>query len=204
MPMRSSPPNRSATQAVNQHSGGDSGIGMIREVIRSTEDGQRPVAEELIDVPTGFNDGRHHDVKQRVEAGDRVLGGVGLGERGEIANVDEHHCHFAALPGEDIVTLLKQPRRQGRVDVSPERSLKPLSLSQSRLHAVERRSQRAQVVVLNDRQALAVVTGRNTFSAFFEIANGLQGGCETTAPTVIGTPKPIVNAHRDHPKRTGS
>ena len=88
---------------------------------------------------------------KRVEPGDGVLGGVGLGERGEVADVDEHHRHLAALPGEDIVTLLKQSRRQDWVDVGPERRLKSLPLSQSRLHAVERRRQRAEIVVLNHR-----------------------------------------------------
>ena len=108
---------------------------------------------------------------KRVEAGDGVLGGVRLGERGEVADVDEHHRHLAALTGEHVVTLLEQPRRQGRVDVGPERRLKSLPLSQSRLHAVERRRQRAEVIVLNHRQALAVVAGRNTFGSFGEVAN---------------------------------
>jgi hypothetical protein len=49
-----------------------------------------------------------------------------------------------------------------------------LPLSQARLHAVERRRERSKVIVLNHRQALAVVTGRNTFSSFGEVANGLQ------------------------------
>jgi len=40
----------------NQNSGGGSGIGMIRKVIRSAEDGQRPVTEELVDVPTGVDE----------------------------------------------------------------------------------------------------------------------------------------------------
>ena len=124
---------------------------MIGEVIRSAEDGQCPVTEELVDVPTGVDDGRHYNLEQRVEAGDRVLGGIGLGERGEVAHVDEHHGDFAALTGEDVVTLLKQPRRQDWVDVGPERRLKSLPLSQSRLHAVERRRQRAEIVVLNHR-----------------------------------------------------
>ena len=162
-------------EAVNQHSGGHRGVGMIGEVVRGAEDGQRAVAEELVDMPTGIDDGRHDDLEQRVEAGDGVLGGVGLGERGEVADVDEHHRHLAALTGEHVVTLLKQPRRQGGVDVGAERGLKSLPLSQTRLHAVERRRQRTEVIVLNHRQALAVVTGRNTFSSFGEVANGPQG-----------------------------
>ena len=47
----------------------------------------------------------------------------GLGEWGEVADVDEHHCHFATLTGEDIVTLLKQAGRQGGVDIGAERAL---------------------------------------------------------------------------------
>ena len=132
-------------------------------------------------MPTGVDDGGHHDLEQRVEAGDRVLGGVGLGERGEVADVDEHHRHFAALTGEDIVALLKQPRRQGRVDVGAERGLKSLPLSQTRLHPVKRGRQRTEVIVLNHRQALAVIAGRDTFSSFGEVANGLQGRRERGA-----------------------
>ena len=30
-----------------------------------------------------------------------------FGERGEVADVDEHHRHLAALTGEHIVTLLQ-------------------------------------------------------------------------------------------------
>ena len=63
-------------------------------------------------MPTGVDDGRHHDLEQGVEPGDGVLGGVRLGERREVADVDEHHRHLAALPGEDVVSLLEQPRRQ--------------------------------------------------------------------------------------------
>ena len=51
-------------QAVNQHSGVQRRIGMIRKVVRSAEDGQRAVAEELVDMPTGIDDGRHHDLEQ--------------------------------------------------------------------------------------------------------------------------------------------
>ena len=161
-------------ETVNQHRGGHRGVGMIGEVVRGAEDGQRAVAEELVDVPTGVDDGRHHDLEQGVEPGDGVLGGVRLGERGEVADVDEHHRHLAALTGEHVVTLLEQPRRQGGVDVGAERRLKSLPLSQTRLHAVERRRQRTEVIVLNHRQALAVVAGRNTFGSFGEVANGSQ------------------------------
>ena len=51
-------------ESVNQHSGGHRGVGMIREIVRGAEDGQRAVAEELVDVPTGVDDGRHHDLEQ--------------------------------------------------------------------------------------------------------------------------------------------
>ena len=66
-------------------------------------------------MTTGVHDGRHHDLEQRVEARDRVFGGIRLGERGEVADIDEHNCHLAALTGEHIITLLKQPcRKRGR------------------------------------------------------------------------------------------
>ena len=68
-----------------------------------------------------------------------------------VADVHEHHRHFAAFPGKHVITLLKQPRRQGGIDIRPERRVKALPLSQSRLHAIERRRQRPEVVVLHDR-----------------------------------------------------
>jgi len=58
-------------------------------------------------VPAGVHDGRHDDLEHGVEARDRVLGGVRLGERGEVADVDEHHRHLAALTGEDVITLFE-------------------------------------------------------------------------------------------------
>ena len=176
MPIRSAPPNRSATRRSNHHRGGHRGVGVIRQLVRGAEDRQRAVAEELVDMPTGVDDGRHHDLEQSVEAGHGVLGGVGLGERGEVADVDEHHRHLAALTGEDVVALLEQPRRQTRVDVGAERRLKSLPLSQTGLHPVERRGQRTEIVVLNHRQTLAVVACRNTFSS-------LRRGRESVAGT---------------------
>jgi hypothetical protein len=50
-----------------------------------------------------------------------------------------------------------------------------LPLSQTRLHAVERRRQRTEVVVLNHRQPLTVVASRNTLGSLGEVANGFQG-----------------------------
>ena len=96
-------------------------------------------------------------------------------------------------PGEDVVTLLEQPRRQGGVDVGPERRLKSLPLSQTRLHAVERRRQRTQVVVLNHRQTLAEVAGRNTFGSSARSRMGCRDG-ENPRPTLIGTANTSANA----------
>ena len=132
-------------------------------------------------MPTGVDDSGHDNLKQSVEARDRVLGGVRLSERGEITNVDEHHGDLASLTSEHVITLLEQPRRQNRVDVGPECALKPLPLSQTRLHAIERRGQGAKVVVLHNWQPLAIVPCRNTFGTFGEIANGLQRRRESEA-----------------------
>ena len=73
------------------------------------------------------------------------------------------------------VALLEQPRRKHRIDVGAERPLKSLPLRQSGLHTVERCRERAEIVVLNHRQALAVVAGRNTFRSFGKILNWFQG-----------------------------
>ena len=162
-------------EAVNPHRRGHRGVGMIGEIVGSAEHDESTIAEELVDMPTGLDDGRHDDFEKGVEAGHGVLGSVGLSERGELPDVDEHHGHVAALTGEHVITLFEQPRRQSWVDVGAERGLKPLPLSQTGLHAVERRRQRAEVVVLNYRQAVAVVARRYAFRSFGEVANGLQG-----------------------------
>jgi hypothetical protein len=93
----------------------------------------------------------------------------------KIADVDEHHRHLPAFTGEHVVALLEQPRRKHRIDVGAERPLKSLPLRQSGLHTVERCRERAEIVVLNHRQALAVVAGRNTFRSFGKILNWFQG-----------------------------
>src|SRR3954466_5853108 len=161
-------------KAFDHNGGAHRGVSMTGEVVRRAEYGQRSVAEELVDMPTDVDDRRHHDLEQGVEAGDGVLGGVDFGERGEVADIHEHHAHLAALTGEDVVALLEQPRRQTWVDVSTERRLKSLPLSQTRLHTVERGRQRTEVIVLHHRQALAVVACRHTLGSFSEIADWPQ------------------------------
>lgn len=104
-----------------------------------------------------------------------------LAERGEVADVDEHHGHLATLTGDDLVPLLQQPRRQDGVDVGAECRLKSLPLSQSGLHAVERRRQRTEVVVLHHRQPVTVVAGRDPLGSFGEVAYGSQGRRERGA-----------------------
>jgi len=117
-----------------------------------------------------------------------------FGEGGEVADVDEHHRDFTPFAGEDIVALLEKLRRQSRIDVGAERGVQASPLGQSGLHAVERGGQRTEIIILDHRQALAVVTGRHTHRAFGEVANGTQGR-ETIAGTVIGAPKPSVSAN---------
>ena len=136
IPMRSSPESF-CNPAMNQHRGAHRRISVSREIIRCAEHRQRAVAQELVHMPTGVNHRRHHDLEQRIEPSDDLLGGVRLGERGEVADVDEHHRHLAALTGEHIVTLLQQPGREGGIDIGAERRLKSLPLSQTRLHPVE-------------------------------------------------------------------
>ena len=63
IPIRSAPPNRLSDETVNQHGGAHRGVGMIREIIRGAEDRQGAVAEELVDMPTGVDDGRHDNFK---------------------------------------------------------------------------------------------------------------------------------------------
>ena len=96
-------------------------------------------------MPTSFDDGRYHDLEQGIESGNRIFGGVRLGEQREVADVDEYHCHPAAFPGEHLVTLLEQPPSEGRADISAERSLKSLP-PQPNLPPVERRRQRPRII----------------------------------------------------------
>ena len=116
-------------QTMNQLSGPHSGVGMIGKIVGCTEDSQCSVAEKFVHMATGIDDGRHDDLEQSVKPGDGFFGGVGLGEWSEVADVDEHHGHLAALAGEHVVALLKQSRSQGRVDIGPERRVKSLPLS---------------------------------------------------------------------------
>lgn len=66
-------------EAVDRPGGPHGCVGVIGEVVGRPEDGQCAVTEELVDVSSGLDDGGHHDLEQRVEAGDGVLGGVGFG-----------------------------------------------------------------------------------------------------------------------------
>ena len=50
-------------EAVDESSGAYRRIGVIRKIIRCAEDGQRAIAEELVDMPTSVHDGRHHDLE---------------------------------------------------------------------------------------------------------------------------------------------
>jgi hypothetical protein len=56
-----------------------------------------------------------------------------------------------------------------------------LPLSQTRLHPVERRRQRAKVIILNNRQTLTVITSRHTLGSFGKVADGSQRLCERGA-----------------------
>jgi hypothetical protein len=114
---------------MNCNGGVQRGIGVIRKIVRCAEDSQRSVSEEFVDMATSVHNGRHDNLEQGVEARNGVLGGIRLGEWSEVADVDEHHGHLAALAGEHVVALLKQSRRQDRVDIGPEGRLKSLPLS---------------------------------------------------------------------------
>jgi transposase InsO family protein len=48
-------------EALNQKSDAHGGVSMTGKVVGCAEDGQRAVAEELVDVPTGVDDGGHNN-----------------------------------------------------------------------------------------------------------------------------------------------
>src|SRR5947209_15063675 len=168
-------------KAVNQYCGAHRRVGMIGEIVRRAEDGQCAVPEELVDMSARVDDSWHHDLKQRVEPGNGVLSGVRLGERREIADIDEHYRHLTALTGEHIVPLLEEPRRQDWVDIGPESGLKSLPFSQTRLPTVERRRHPPQVIVLDHWQPLAEVAGRNALGSCGKLAERSKPGgqCDT-------------------------
>lgn len=72
---------------MNQHRGAYSRVGVIRQIVGCAELRQSAVAEELVDVPAGIDNGGHDDLKQRVEARHRVLGRTRLGEWRELATL---------------------------------------------------------------------------------------------------------------------
>ncbi len=87
-------------------------------------------------MPTGIDHRRHHDLEERVEPGNGVLSAAGPRRTARKSRMSTNiTAHVPTLPGEHVVTLLEQPRRQSRIDIGPERRLKPLLLSQTRLHA---------------------------------------------------------------------
>ena len=49
---------------MDQNCGGYRGVGMIGKIVRAAADGQCAVAEELVDMPSGVDNGRHDDPEQ--------------------------------------------------------------------------------------------------------------------------------------------
>ena len=125
------PPNRSST------SSRICSAGVPGQQIGCAEDGERPVAEVLVDVPAGVDDGRHDDLEKRVEVRDGVFCGVGFREGGEVANVDEHDGDLDAFAGEDVVALFEQASGEGWIDVGAEGRPQAFTFGQTGLHPVE-------------------------------------------------------------------
>ena len=151
---------------------------MTSQIVGRPENRQCAITEELVHMPTGIHHRRHHNLEHRIEPGHRVLSSIGLRERREITDIDKQHRHLTALTGEDIVTLLQQPRRQPRIDIRAERRLKTLPLSQTRLHPIERRRQRPQIIILNHRQPPTVITSPNPLSPLGKVPNRYKRGRE--------------------------
>ncbi len=64
---------------------------------RCAEDGHEAVTQELVDDAVALHDGVDRLAEDRVEVGDDVRGASLLGERREVADVEEHHAHLAEL-----------------------------------------------------------------------------------------------------------
>src|SRR5437764_7729925 len=100
-------------------------IGVVGQVLGGAEDAHHSVADELVRVAAVPGDDGDDAAEEVVQACDRLARARVLGERREVANVDEQHGDLGLLGLERLALGQHAPRDLG-VDVAAERRLQPL------------------------------------------------------------------------------
>ena len=77
--------------------GGDAAVGVVGQRLGRAEDAEHAVAEELLHAPAVLLEHRHGDPEELVQQRDRLARGHPVGERGEVADVDEQHGDHRVL-----------------------------------------------------------------------------------------------------------
>ena len=75
----------------------DRALGVVGLALGRAEHGDQPVADELVDVAAVLVDARHGGLEQLVQLGDDLVRLGLLGERGEVADVEEQDGHLDLL-----------------------------------------------------------------------------------------------------------
>ena len=97
-------------------------------MVRGAEHGEEPVAEKLVYDAVVLVDGPHHEGPQRVQVAHHLIRRTGLGERGEIADIEHHHTHLAQL-GVPARRLVEELIHYDRRYVLTKERHDPLALS---------------------------------------------------------------------------
>ena len=146
----------------------DGAVGVVVEAVRRPEDAEQPVADELVRVPAVMGEQRDDVVVEAVELGDHVPRARALGERREVADVEEQDGDLDLLALE-VHALLEHAVGERGVDEGAERLAQALALLQARDHPVERRRQAARLVAADDRDARGQVPGADPARALLQV-----------------------------------
>ena len=112
-------------------------------------------------------------------------------ERGEVADVEEHHRDLALLALDQLAALLEHALRHVGVDVGAERLAQRLALGEPLHHLVEAPRELAHLVAGGDRDARVEVAAASPRSVAFSRSST---GCETERVTSTVSSSEIVKA----------
>ena len=90
-------PKCASTAATIAPRGVDAAVGVVGQRLGRAEHGQHPVAEELVHAAAVLLDHRHGDAEELVQQRHRLARGDAVGERREVADVDEQQGHHRVL-----------------------------------------------------------------------------------------------------------
>ena len=133
--------------------------GVIAVALRCAEDGQEPVADELVRVAAVSFDHRDHHLVELIEACDDSLRSGMLGEFSEPAYVEEQNRDLDLLSSQ-VCALSEDSRGQGRIDEGAERLVQLLTFTEPGDHHVERCRQLACLISGDDRHSRVEVACR--------------------------------------------